>query len=382
MIIGIDGHDLEGKRTGVGVYLMNILRAWERSGVLAEHDVVTFHKDEIPDDLPEGVRGVRTHPLFGKSSTAVFTHWLLPRAASNAAVDVLFCPGYITPLFWRGRTVLTLHDIIYEAHPEWFRWNSKADQLLLKRFSRASAMRADVILTPSHFSASEIERYYGVDPYKIVVTPLDADPTFSPERDPAAEKAVRETYSLTGSFFFSIGTIQSRRHIPEAIAAFAHVAWGNPAVQYLIAGGNQTDPHVDIERLVNDMNASLGREAIRYVPFADRQHLSHLYRAAAGLVWLSDYEGFGLPPLEAMASGTPVITSDSSCLPETVGDAALLIRNNTDTEEIATAMRTLLTDKKTVKRLTEGGLKRAAQFSWDKCAEQTLEALRAAAASH
>lgn len=378
MKIGIDGRDLEGQRTGVGVYVDNILRAWERLGVLTEHEVITFHKDEIPDDLPRHVRGVLTKPLFGVSSTALFTHLLLPRAARLQSVDILFSPGYIIPLAWRGRSAVTLHDIIYEAHPDWFNFQSRADYILLKRLSRRSAKRADRILTPSHFSASEISSHYDVAPYSITVTPLGADPAYSTVRDVSQEEAILRKYNIDGQFLFTVGTMQSRRHIPDDIAAFERVATTITDIHYLIGGRNMTDPHVDIEGLIKETNERLGRDAVHYTPYVAQEELPHLYRAASGLLWLSDYEGYGLPPIEAMASGIPVITSNASCLPETVGTCAILIENNDDRDLIANAIERIFTDDQLQHRLAECGPRRAAQFSWDNCARLTLDALVAA----
>lgn len=375
MKIGIDGHDLEGNRTGVGRYLMNILRSWSRTGAAEQHRIITFHKGEVPDDLPKGIEGILLKPLLGRPSTAVFTHMQLPQGAKRAEADVLFCPGYVAPMMWRKPFAVTLHDIIYEARPELFRYHSPADALLLRRMSRKTAERADVILTPSHFSAGEIMAHYNVQPERIVVTPLAPDPAFTPKHDKAAEQSALKNIGITAPFFFTIGTIQTRRHIPECITAFMAASEKHPDFQYLIAGGNQTDPHVDIEALIKDANTQAGRDAIVYRPYIGGDDLAHLYRAAHGLIWLSEYEGFGLPPLEAQASGTPVITSRTASLPEAVGACAVFVENAADHESIQRAIEQLMGDARLHRKLEQCGPEHAENFSWDTCAKQTLDAL-------
>ena len=324
---------------------------------------------------PRGLRVSLRRRFFGKESTALYTHLLLPRAAKKERVDILFCPGYVSPLFWRGRSAVTLHDIIYETHPQWFNFQSRADYILLKRFSRRSAQKARVVLTPSEYSASEINQHYSIPNEKIVVTPLGSEPIFTPDRDEAREAELLRAHNIDGPYLFTVGTIQSRRHIPNVLAAFARIAAKQSNLHYLLAGGNMTNPHIDLESLIHERNKEIGREAIHYTDYVTRDAQPHFYRAASALVWLSDYEGFGLPPIEAMACGTPVITSNTTCLPETVGDCALLIQNNNDVDEITKAMAQLLSDAQLQRRLAECGIQQAKAFSWSSCAEKTLRAL-------
>lgn len=375
MQIAIDGHDLEGNRTGVGRYLMNILRSWSRSGAGKQHHITTFHKGEVPDDLPEDIEGILLKPLLGRPSTAVFTHLQLPQAAKRANADALFCPGYVAPMMWKKPFAVTLHDIIYEARPELFRYHSPADAVLLRRMSRKTAERADIILTPSHFSAGEIMAHYNVQPERIVVTPLAPDPAFTPKHDRAAEQRILQNFNLTAPFFLTVGTIQTRRHVPECISAFIAASEKHPGFQYLVAGGNQTDPHVDIEALIKDANTQAGRDAIVYQPYIGDNDLRHLYRAAHGVIWLSEYEGFGLPPLEAQASGTPVITSRTASLPEAVGECAVFVSDPTDAGSIQRGIEQLMADTRLHRKLEQCGPKHAKNFSWDACAQQTLAVL-------
>ncbi len=148
MIIGIDAHNLEGNRTGVGRYLLNLLKIWVQISSGSHSDTATYRsgnsikfvlyfKDEIPGDIPKSDRFELK--LLKAGSTAKFVHWDLPRAAKKDKIDVLFCPGYVAPIFWRAKLALILHDIIYEAHPDWFNWQSPADKILLRWVSSRAA---------------------------------------------------------------------------------------------------------------------------------------------------------------------------------------------------------------------------------------------------
>lgn len=137
MLIGIDAHNLEGNRTGAGRYLFNLLKEWADPNLKFKIENLKFtlyFKDKIPNDLPHSE--LFESKLLNVSSTAKFIHWDLWRAAKNDKVDILFCPAYVAPIFWRGRLALILHDIIYESHPEWFNWQSPTDRILLKWVSK------------------------------------------------------------------------------------------------------------------------------------------------------------------------------------------------------------------------------------------------------
>ena len=164
MKIGIDAKDLEGNRTGVGRYLLNLLKYWRGE------DIVLYFKKEIPDlDLPFEKK------VLNNSSNAWHMHFALPRAAKKDKVDLLFCPAYISPLFYSGKTALTLHDIVYEVRPEIYNWPSIWDKFLLKKVSKISARKASVIFVPSEYSKKEIIEHYQISPDKICVTYLGVD---------------------------------------------------------------------------------------------------------------------------------------------------------------------------------------------------------------
>ncbi|MBU3901289.1 glycosyltransferase family 4 protein, partial [Patescibacteria group bacterium] len=366
---------------------------------------ILYFKDEIPADLQptptispslrerESQRGCLNSDLFETRvlktrGTAKFTHWDLPRLAAKDKVDILFCPAYVSPIIYGGKIALTLHDISYEARPQEFNWPSLADKILLKWVSRQSAKKAGVIFTPSEFSRQEVIKYYGVPAERVFVTPLGVDSSLSdspfdgainvvnnkkfdsPAYGTNTIEAVKKKYGLSGKFIFYVGSIFTRRHLPEIISAFERLT-KESNYQLLLGGEDYTDGK-SVDELVKKINEKLGREAVLRVDFIDDNELKLLYSACAFFIWLSDYEGFGLPMLEAMSLGAPVITTDGSSLSEVAGEAALLIRDNADVEEIYRAMHKLARDSALREELIARGKEQAAKFSWQKCAERTL----------
>ena len=374
MLIGIDAHNLEGSRTGVGRYLFNLLKIW---AVLPKENNVKFilyFKDEIPTDLPAS--DLFESKLLKVNSTACFTHWDLPQIAKKDSLDILFCPAYVAPLFYDGKIALTLHDISYEVLPKEFNWPSFADRILLRWVSKISAKKATVIFTPSEFSRQEVMKYYKINPKKIITTYLSVEEeikNFNRETATQEIEAIKIRYGLKNNFIFYVGSIFSRRHLLEVIAAFELLT--KEGEHQLLLGGRDYTSGRSVDKLVKKMNKKFGQESILRVDFLADAELKLLYSACAFFVWLSDYEGFGLPPLEAMSLGAPVITSRSSSLAEIAGRAALLIENNSSVEEIHWAMKRLAEDKQLRSELSAAGKRQAEKFSWQTCAEKTLGTL-------
>lgn len=368
MLIGIDAHNLEGERTGVGRYVFNLFQEWSK---LANSKFILYFKDEIPMDLP---KSDNFEPKILKtSSTVKFMNWNLALAAKKDKVDILFCPDYRAPICYGGQTAITLHDISYEAHPETFNWPSFWDKIFLKWASKITAKKASVIFTPSEFSRQEVIKYYGVAPEKVIAAPLATSPSLFSRPERQELLSLKEKYGLKKDFIFYVGSIFTRRHLPEVISAFSLLAEEND--YQLLLGGKDYTQDKAINKLVKEVNAKLGREAILRVDFIANEELKLLYNACAFFIWLSDYEGFGLPPLEAMSLGAPVITTAGSSLIEVAGEAALLIKDNADVKEIYRAMHKLTRDNILREELIAKGKEQAKKFSWQSCAEKTLQSL-------
>ena len=372
MLIGIDAHSLEKNRTGVGRVLFNLVKVWSADYRLpTTARFVLYFKDEIPADMPKAQNF--EFKLLGVKSTAKFIHWDLARAAKKDKVDVLFCPGYVAPICYKGKIALTLHDIIYEAHPEWFHWQSWADKILLKWVSKKSAQKASVIFACSEHTKREIKKYFKVPDEKIVVAELAVDEELKNADSNANETQIKRL-GILNKFAFFAGSIFDRRHLPEVIGAFSRLAEEKQDLQFLISGKDNTDKK-NIDSLIDSANEDLKRKAILRVDFVGDSDLKLMYGACAFFIYLSDYEGFGLPPLEAMSLGAPVITSDSTSLKEVAGNAVLLVKNNSDEEEIYQAMKRMAEDNILREDLIRKGYEQEKKFSWEKCAKIVLEAM-------
>jgi glycosyltransferase involved in cell wall biosynthesis len=363
MRIGIDCHNLEEKRTGTGRYLMNLLKYWAKENA----EIVLYFKNQIPDDIPDSKNFQKK--VLKNGSNFWFEHILLPRAIKKDGVEIFFSPSYILPIRMpKGvKTAVAIHDISYEAHPEWYSWQNR---ILLRWISKKSAERADMIFACSQFTKNEILKHYKIDEKKIFVIPLAADEDFTPYHSLEGAE-----YGIKNKFIFYAGAIFQRRFILETIEAFKKIAARLPEYQFLISGPNYTQPFIDIDNLIKKANQDIGREAVLYIDYVKDKDLVNLYNGAELFIWLSSYEGFGLPPLEAMACGTPVITTKMASLPETVGDAAMYVEDPRNIDEVVHAISKVLNNEKTRNWLIEKGLKQSQKFSWRKTAEETFKLL-------
>ena len=375
MRIGIDAQSLEGQRTGVGRYLSELLNRFEK---LAKPQVEFFlyFRKEIPNDIRQNAhfRSKILPKVLGRSSRAFFMHRAIPAAFRKDMINTGFFPEYIAPLFLSTPFVLTLHDIVYAARPEFYFWPSLFDRWLLGKVSRHAAQKARIILVPSEFTKGEVVRIFNIPESRILVTSEAAGEDFSPhiQHD---DTAIVERLGITSRFILFVGSVFTRRNLPACIAAFTTAARKIPDLQFLIAGRNRTRPFIDIDALALETNQTLGRHAIVRVPFISPKNLPSIFRKASTLIWVSEYEGFGLPILEAFASGCPVITSKNGSLAEVAGEAALFVKNPSDANAMVNHIERVLTDESLRHDLAIKGEERARIFSWDTCAKITLDAL-------
>lgn len=337
MRIAIDARELQGHATGVGTYLSGILNEWATLPAASEHEVILCKPDS-----PGG------------------TWWeqrILPRLVRESKADVLFAPGYTAPVFSGVPTVVAIHDVSFAAHPEWFGWR---EGLRRRTLTRLSAERAARVLTISEFSKREIAAHLGILPAKIeVIYPAGADRIGPPRpmNDPA-------------SVLF-LGSLFNRRHIPELIEGFSRVARTLPDARLDIVGDNRTIPRIDIDALVA---ASEARDRIALRSYLPEPDLAALFGRARAFVFLSEYEGFGLTPLEALSAGVPIVVLDTPVAREVYGAAALYVERP-EPALIAAALSRVLTDETERTRILTAARDTLARYSWRRCAERVLEVL-------
>ena len=368
MKISIDARSLEESTTGVGRYLSNVLRGWKGH---SEHKFILYFKNRVPEAeyLKSGnfeLKLIR-NPL-GFSSNFFFQHVLLPMNIKKDKADFFFSPFYIKPFYCPARSSVSLHDISYEAHPEWF--DSKS-QLALRKVSKYSARFADLIFTISNFSKNEIMKHYGVADGKIKVTYLACDDALKKEENASKSDEVLGKYKISGKYILYIGTIFTRRHIPDLVRAFARVSREFDDYQLVVIGKNHTHPLVDVDGLMGDVNKKLGRSAILHVDSVKEEELNSLYGGCEFVVYLSDYEGFGLPVVEAQKFDKPVITTRGSSLVEAGGNSVEYVKHNTE-NEIYDSIKKLVIDADYKQKLVLSGRENLKRFSWQKCADEIL----------
>ena len=371
MRIAVDARELLGRPTGVGRYLAELLARWTRDPAARDAEILLVTPSPLDVVSPwAGAGGAQLTVLHVPGTPgAWWAQTALAIAARRARADVLFAPGYEAPLLARVPLVVAVHDVSFFAHPEWFAPREGARRRAL---TRASARRARAVLTLTEFSRREIVRYLGVDRSRVRVIPpaVDAHPCFGPPASAAGESGLREPLVLYA------GSVFNRRHVPELVAGFARLARDRPDVRLELVGDNRTRPRIDVPDLAR-AHGIVDRVAWRaYVP---DDALAGLYKRAAVFAFLSEYEGFGLTPLEAMRAGVPAVVLDTEVAREAYGAAALFVRLENGPGAIAAALRTLLDDGEARAALLDEGARVLRRYSWDHAARDTWRALAEAA---
>ncbi|MBR4023586.1 MAG: glycosyltransferase family 4 protein [Ruminococcus sp.] len=278
--------------------------------------------------------------------------------------DITHFFNYIVPPKVSGKTVVTVHDMVYKAFPETVRARTK---YMLDSGLKSSMKRADIIVTDSEFSKKEIIKYFPKHENKIRVVPCGVDlEKFKPFDDKARIEEVKKSLEIEGEYFLYLGTIEPRKNLERLIEAY-HIfsqKAGNDCPKLVLAGGKGW-LYDSIFAKVTELKLSDKVIFTKYVPSED---MNALMCGALAFVFPSVYEGFGMPPLEAMACGVPVLVSGEASLPEVTGDCAVIV-DAYSPENIAEGMNRLYTDSQLRDELSRRGLERAKGFSWDNSAE-------------
>lgn len=357
MRVGIDARELVGRPTGVGRYLAALLGEWGASREAQGHEFVLYVDAPLGTALDP--RRFPTSVVPGPRG-AWWEQVSLPRRASRDHLDAFFAPGYTAPLALRVPLVVTIHDLSFVAHPEWFRVR---EGIRRRWLTREAARRARAIITVSRFSAQEINSRLDVPSARIHIIRHGVTA-------PATMQADRPIPSV-----LFVGSIFNRRRVPDLIRAFAVIARAHPDAVLDIVGDNRTYPRQDLPRAIA-AEALEGRVRLRdYVSDTD---LSALYGRARAFVFLSEYEGFGLTPLEALASGVPPLVGDTEVAHESYGEAALYVPVG-DVARAAAALERLLFDSGARRDLLSAAPATLARYDWAAAARETLEVIAASA---
>lgn len=369
MRLGVNGLRLTGRRAGVGRYIEYLIRAWS-AGADPFDDVVVYVPRPLEDPITVG-GPVRFQVVRPQAPPALWEHVVLPMAKPRD--DLFFCPGYVVPVLSRERPRVVTHLGSYEAIPEAF---PLLHRLRARLVYQTSCSRADRVITVSESSRRDIERFYGLAPEKISVVPLGVDEAFRPIDDRQRLQARRQEYFPDGRpFVLFVGKLTRRRHIPDLLEAFGRLHRQRPDLGLVLIGPDSAGQDVP------GRASALGiGDAVLHRDFADHGELVEAYNACEFFIYPSEYEGFGIPVLEAMACGCIAVTLENSAFPEFAGGVAHFARDGS-ADGLFEAMGTVLSDAAIRRRAREEGPRRANGYRWPGIAQQVLRILGEAAGS-
>lgn len=369
MHIGLDYTAALRQGAGIGRYTRGIVGALARLDHANQYTlIVPSDIGALPQSIGEGQMHIKRLPLPEWPLTFAWHRLRLPLYVElfTGKLDLFHSPDFVLPPVRRARTIVTVHDLSFLRYPEC------AARGLVEYLSAVvprSLQRADLILADSAWTRQDLIEMLRIPAEKIVVVPAGVGPEYHPISDQAALTAVRERYNLPRRFILHVGTLEPRKNLIRLMEALRAIAAREPELCLVLVGGKgwlYEDIFASVERL-----GLTGKVVFPgYIAEAD---LPAVYNLAAVLAYPSLYEGFGIPPLEAMACGVPVVSSNSSSLPEVVGDAAVLV-DPADSAALAAALLRTLSDSQLRQTLRARGLARAAAFSWPAAAEKLLDA--------
>lgn len=355
MKIGIDIQSTQGKKTGLGVYTEHLVREL-RQNFNHKHQYCLYEKDPQKE--------------LNTPGRLIWENIELPGLAKRDKVDVLHVPAFAAPVNKPAPLVVTVHDLIGKVFPNQSGWPSR---FYWGQWLPNSFRNADRIIADSENTKKDIIKHLAMSEGKIRIIYPSGHESFSPHLLPEKIDEVKRKLGIREKYFLFVGTIEPRKNLTRVIEAFLQFKKNQKSgTNYQLAVvGSQAFAHGKVFR---DMLHRFGaqQEDVLYSSYIAHEDLNALYQGAVALLFPSLYEGWGLPVLEAMACGTPVLTSNTSSLPEVAGDAALLV-DPYDVDAICSGIKRLTDDTALWEQLVVRGLRRVKKFSWKQTAEQTLE---------
>jgi glycosyltransferase involved in cell wall biosynthesis len=377
--VGLDALFFEQPMTGSGQYATQL---WPRlAAAYPQFDMLAV----APADAPPAVKvlaGARLRkapiPRLSRRSRKVYWEQVAqPRLAAPSSLDLMHVPYFAAPVVQRVPYVVTIHDVIPLVSPAYR--GSRAMRAYLQLVSR-TVRKVRLILTDSEYSRREIGTMLGIPQERILAIPLAAAAEFlAPEGSQQEQAAtrLRKRFALAGPFIFNVGGFDVRKRLDVLVEAFALAVPSLPDGTALVIAGR---PHTGNPALYPPLDPLVRRlgvgERVRFIGFVSEEDKRDLFWAAAAYAYTSEYEGFGLSPLEALACGTPVVCSNRTSLPEVVGAAGLLVEPTP--QAVAASLIRILTNVQLRERLARAGPEQAARFSWDRTAKATAAAYQRA----
>jgi glycosyltransferase involved in cell wall biosynthesis len=363
VIVGFDGTTIRGNKTGVGYYTSRLLERLTRvdgeDNPIDELVVLSNRALRIPE-LPR-CRVLSEGRFF---SRALWMQAVLPKLLERCKPDLCHFTNFLGPRFTDTPYVVTFHDMTLELLPECHTWRKR---VLTRTLSPQIARRARFIITPSVSAKNDVARLFSIPTDKIRAIPHAPDPLFRPRRDPGSVARIEARYGIERPYLLYVGTLEPRKNLSRAAAAFSRIAARFPEHRFYLAGDLGWRPG----DLLRTLEGLPHRDRIVRLGYVAEEDLPALYSSADLFVYPSLYEGFGFPVVEAMACGAPVLTSSTSSLVEIAEGAAVLVDPD-NIDAIAEAMDGILSDARARDAMRGAGLARAATFSWERSTRETL----------
>jgi glycosyltransferase involved in cell wall biosynthesis len=371
MQVAINGYFWNRPNSGSGQYTRQLVGHLDRlvSDLEIALVIPAFVGEVGPEDVPQDVKVVAIPARPGHLGKVLFEQRAFPRACREVGATIAHVPYWGSPLQCPIPTAVTVHDVTTLLVRE-YRRGLKAR--LYTALVSAGARAADHVITDSEASKADIVEHLGISPECVSAIYLAAGPEYTPEANFLVEMAIREKYSLPESYVLYLGGYEIHKNVVTLLEAFTFVAQALGEDYPLVLAGSKPEKassrFPDYESLIDRLGLAENVIWAGYIEEADKPAV---YRGASTFVFLSRNEGFGLPPLEAMACGVPVVTSSASSLPEVVGDAGFGLDPD-DARQIGGSIIATIVQKELAAEMKEKGLKRAAEFSWEQTATQTL----------
>ncbi len=362
MRIGINGRFLVAKRTGVQRAAYNLVKTLIE--IDRENEYVIFTgKEQIgaPEWNYPNVTVVADHLRTNESfRNHVWEQIRLPRLAKEYRIDILHSPANVAPLFYKGRSIIHIHDLCFVVNPQWY---SFAFRTVYNLIIPMLARRATKVITNSNNSKNDLLQYFNLPAERVSLVYWAVDDTFSlPATSVETVTSIRED-----DFILYVGSLEPRKNINVLIESYEKLRHDYPAIKTkLILIGGESPLFASVQ-----LKARQYRDDVIFKGFVTDAELGEYYRRASLVAYPSLYEGFGLPPLEAMASGAPVVTSSTSSIPEVVGHAAILV-NPRDRDQLTRAMHRVLTDVRLRDSMIKAGTAQVLRFNWYRVARGVL----------
>jgi glycosyltransferase involved in cell wall biosynthesis/ubiquinone/menaquinone biosynthesis C-methylase UbiE len=368
MKIAIDVSLVVGESAGVGTYALGLLEGL--AAIDSHNHYVLYSYLDVPKSPPppfpqQSNFSLRRLQLEGEHWERLWAQAELPPKEALEAVDVLHSPFFNAPQDHHGALVVTIHDVSFLLQPQ---FHTEANRLHCLQGTLNAALYADRIIAVSQQTKRDLIDYFSISPERIRVIHEAPRKVYAPECDVEIIRGALERLGIFHNFILFVGSLEPRKNLKALLQAYAAYVARHAGTEWLVIAGGKGWLNDNLSQVAGDLGIA---ERVKFLGYVREADLRVLYSAAKLFVYPSIYEGFGLPPLEAMACGAPVITSNTSALPEVVGDAALLI-DPKDCKALYQAMQRVLADDALRLRMRQQSLARAALFSWERTAAETL----------